>query len=900
MSLITLRHAVVKSTISGDTLVIKPITYALSNENEQRISLNYIKAPKLAHFSRDSTGKTQFTVDKPYAFEAREYLRQKLIGQNICYTVDTRISERNRTICTIYLGKDSETGENIIESLVSEGLVYLQKQIDSFVINTSYQRLVLLDKQAKANKRGRYSKTSVANHIRNVQWTIDNPQLFVNHYQSLPPLDAIVEFIRDGNTVRCLLLPSCYFVTIQLAGIRCPMFKHEDNSTHEPYAEEAKQYVEERLLQRQVKVIISGVNKQTLVGTLLHPNGDIALYLLKEGLARCADWSLTFLKSDSREQYRTAENFAKDNHLKIWHNYSVQRSHTNETISNGLSAEVYQGHVLEVVNGDALIVRDLSDNQVKKIYLSSVRAPRAVDFQLKLSQNLSNSKRQQKLKRPLYEIPYLFEAREILRKQLIGQTVQIINDYIQPASNGYSERTCCTVYIDNVNIAETLISKGLAKAIRHQQDDKRRSSHYDALLIAEHRAEQKALGLFSSGSSLRSVIDLVGDENKSRAKSLLNNLQRNNWMEGVVEFIVSGSRFRIHLLKNDFVISLLLSSINCPRFERCSTVDHNSQKKDNEPFGAEALAFSEENFLQRNVYVDIQGIDRGGNFIGRLLTEEKRSVTLMLVQVGLAKVHSSVYGRADHKELLEAEEKSRKERLGIWIDYEESLAENSDDDNDNQSEYTTADESISEMNNTIDFNDSHFRRGAISHITSDLRLYFQYSEQIQALEQLQSDLQELFISTESNEEYIPEENELLAARFSIDNQWYRACVEKIEENNHISVYFVDYGNREIITDLNRLMLLPSDYAQLPVKAHKYELAYVRLPFGVDQREKIRNALFDATKNNECLIKVEYHEDNTDYISVYHANTKENLIRTLAEQSLLVVDQGHKSDQLQYF
>jgi len=31
-------------------------------------------------------------------------------------------------MCTVYIGKDKDTGENIIESLVSEGLVELRQQ----------------------------------------------------------------------------------------------------------------------------------------------------------------------------------------------------------------------------------------------------------------------------------------------------------------------------------------------------------------------------------------------------------------------------------------------------------------------------------------------------------------------------------------------------------------------------------------------------------------------------------------------------------------------------------------------------------------------------------------------------------------------------------------------------
>ncbi len=132
---------------------------------------------------------------------------------------------------------------------------------------------------------------------------------------------------------------------------------------------------------------------------------------------------------------------------------------------------------MEVVNGDALTIRDLRDDKIRKIYLSSVRAPRATDLQPKTDENIPNTNRPP-IKRPLYEIPYLFEARELLRKRLVGKTVRIVTDYIQPANNDYPEKICCTVYAGNVNIGEALISKGLAKAIRHRQDDEQRSSRY--------------------------------------------------------------------------------------------------------------------------------------------------------------------------------------------------------------------------------------------------------------------------------------------------------------------------------------------------------------------------------------------------------------------------------------
>ena len=91
--------------------------------------------------------------------------------------------------------------------------------------------------------------------------------------------------------------------------------------------------------------------------------------------------------------------------------------------------------------------------QVKKIFLASIRPPKL------------ETERPSGPFRPLYDIPFMFEAREFMRKKLIGQNVHVIVDYIQPESmdvNGYSypEKICGTVTIGGVNVAEALVSKG--------------------------------------------------------------------------------------------------------------------------------------------------------------------------------------------------------------------------------------------------------------------------------------------------------------------------------------------------------------------------------------------------------------------------------------------------------
>ena len=50
----------------------------------------------------------------------------------------------------------------------------------------------------------------------------------------------------------------------------------------------------------------------------------------------------------------------------------------------------------------------------------------------------------------------MFEAREFLRKKLIGQSVHVTVDYIQAANNDFPEKTCATVTIGKTIIKHSI------------------------------------------------------------------------------------------------------------------------------------------------------------------------------------------------------------------------------------------------------------------------------------------------------------------------------------------------------------------------------------------------------------------------------------------------------------
>lgn len=68
---------------------------------------------------------------------------------------------------------------------------------------------------------------------------------------------------------------------------------------------------------------------------------------------------------------------------------------------------------------------------------------------------------------------------------------------------------------------------------------------------------------------------------------------------------------------------------------------------------------------------------------------------------------------------------------------------------------------------------------------------------------------------------------MCAAKF-VDNQWYRAKVEKVTPSGDVSVFYVDYGNKAVISKA-KCGALPGSFTTMPGFAKEYRLALCLLP-----------------------------------------------------------------------
>ncbi|EGT54560.1 hypothetical protein CAEBREN_06656 [Caenorhabditis brenneri] len=852
------RRGFVKSVLSGDAVILqgKP-------ENgpppEWTVYLSNVSAPRLG---RRPTETSPATPDEAFAWQAREYLRNKLVGQFVTFVRDFTASS-GRDHGRIYIGGTSPAdAENVTEGAVSEGLLEVRQ---GKIADEYTTKLLELQEQAKAASRGKWG--SGAGTIREVRWVVDNPRELVDKYAQ-KPVDAVIEMVRDGSTVRAFLLPDFEYITLQLSGVRAPATRNPNasDSRAEPFSEEAKFFVESRLLQRDVQVILESTSNQNVVGSIIHPKGNIAESLLREGYAKCVDWSIGVVTGGA-QKLRDAERQAKEKRVRLWKSYQPS--------SSGYSGDrkAFTAKVTEIVLSDAVVVQK-DDGSELKLHLSSIRLPRETG-----DEKAAGVGRQF---RPLYDVPFMFQAREFLRKRCLGKKVQVQIDYVQPKAENYPEKTCATIKIGDLNLAEGLVSRGFSKVVRHRADDENRSCEYDVLLASEAAAEKSKKGLFADKTAEKKdtlrIQEITGD--LAKAKQFLPYLQRGGKAEGVVEFLSGGSRLRIYIPKETVLITFLLGGINCPKGARVGPGGVTLGAA--EPFADEAAAFTRKLVLQHEVQLEVESTDKNGNFVGYLFVSPdgnaSRATNLSeaLVENGLATLHFTAERSGHYNALLAAENRAKKAKKNIWANYTEEQQQE-------EVEVQQADTSERKQN---------YRQVAVTDVAPGaLRFSAQNIEDGPKIEKMTAEMRQAISEHPPLAgSFSAKRGDLCVAKFSQDGQWYRAKVESIRAGQAEIVY-IDYGNRETV-DAAKLAQIPAGFASFPAGVKEYHLALVKLP-NEDYVQLTLDALTqDLFGHSSVFINTEYKVGTADYVTVYYdsGNKKVDIGKSLIAEGLALADQ----------
>ncbi|KAG9316712.1 hypothetical protein JVU11DRAFT_2772 [Chiua virens] len=723
--------AVVKSVISGDTLVLRGPTGPQGQPPKERIlHLSDITAPRMGNTTRE---------DEPWAFESRDFLRSLAVGKPISFTSTHSLPSNDditRDIGTAEIG-----GLDVTSELLKNGWA----KVKDLKRDPTEDDIRKRDLEAEAKVAG------------SGFWNPHGPQAHTGASYDAAGLSALVEQVRDGSTLRVrLYMPDGehQLINVALAGVRCARTSSKPDEPSEPWAEEAKFFTESRLLQRTVRVMILSLPNapatpfQTaattqppasiFIGSVLHPAGNVAEHLVAAGLARVVDWHAGMLASSGgMERLRAAEKVAKEKRVCLYASALVPSAPAS-TKANGApngNSRLFEGVVIRVWSGEQISVAEKENGKERRLYLSSTRTPK-----------LSDPK----------QAFYAQEAREFLRKRLIGKNVRVAVDFIRPREGEFEERECATVRYggQNSNIAEQLIEKGLASIVRHRRDDEDRSPDYDKLMAAEQAASTETRGIHSGKEQPPPKQPLNLSETAARANSFLSGFKRQGKIFAVVDYVASGSRFKLFIPKDNQTLTLVLSGIRTPR-----TARNPSEKS--EPFGSEAAEFAARRYMQRDVEFEVESTDKSGGFIGALWLKNENAA-ISLVREGYAFVHAfSADGLSWAKQIYDAEAEAKQARRNVWQDYDE--------------------EAEKAAQAPVEDASAPLKPEYIDVIVSDIRtkngLNFSVqvlnTEGIASLEKLMRDFSLHHKSAAVPANFTPTNGDLVSAKFS-DGSWYRA------------------------------------------------------------------------------------------------------------------------------
>lgn len=665
-------------------------------------------------------------------------------------------------------------------------------------------------------------------------------------------LQGIVERVLNGDrlVLRLLLAPQDHLQTIvALAGIRAPAAKRVTadgrEQPAEPYGDEAHAFVESRLLQRKVQVSLLGVTPQgQLIATVLHPNGNVAKFLLEAGLARCHDHHSTLLGAHMAA-FRHAEKAAKDSRKGLFTNLVAKGP-------AGGAAEDYI--VSRVLNADTIFVRSKA-GQEKKISLSSIRQPKPSDPNQAL---------------------FSADAKEFLRKKLIGKHVKVTVNGKKPANEGYEERDVATVVQGNANVALSLVEAGYASVIRHRADDDDRSPDYDSLLVAEADAQKDGKGMWSPKPP-RTKQYQDYSESVQKAKMEVSILQRQKRVPAVVDFVKSGSRFTVLVPRENAKLTFVLSGIRAPRSAR-------GPGEAGEPFGQEAHELANRRCMQRDVEIDVETIDKVGGFIGTLYVN-KENFTKVLLEEGLATVHAySAEQSGNATEYFAAEQKAKEARRGLWHDWDPAKeAAEAEEEEAAAAAATNGQNGAEEVSQRR----KDYRDVMVTYIdpaTCKLKLQ-QIGSGTSALTELMSAFRSFHIN-KANDTPLPgppKAGDFVAARFSEDNEWYRAKVRRNDrEKQQAEVVYIDFGNSETLPWSRLRALSPQFSAQkLRPQAVDAVLSFLQFPVASDYLEDAVGFIGDQAFDRQLVANVDYiSSEGTMHVTLLDPSVSKSLDESL--------------------
>jgi staphylococcal nuclease domain-containing protein 1 len=808
-------EGLVKGVLSGDQVIISGKMKKNSEEapEEKQFFLSLLNAPR--------SGNSNNLEEESFAWDARDFLRQKVLGKVVKYTQDYRNNDRQ-------YGQLYIDGVNINLELVRSGLAKVGFIPKNEAIGKSeyFTKLQAAEAEAKKAKLGMWTtdQATLAKHKRKLQSASD-PLFDVQDVMKLAKegkeLDVVVDYVINCAVYSVFVKSLNTYIKLSLRFVAIP------NARDQTIYKAGKSYVERLILHKDIKVVIHSVDgDRTFLGDLVDKKGGIANFILKNGYSKLFINNSTPYTTDELNAMKEAQRQAKKEKLRIWKNekdeegedgekgFAVGKEKKEKTSKGEFNAIVQQIH-----SGDSLTVKNLTTGEVSRIFLSHMKAPKFAK---------PNTEEQDQ--------PWAFQAKEFLRKILVGKKIRAEHDYSKTLEDGkkmnfYSifrfpeskeKKTTETAQSTEKNVNVEILEGGYASYIPpNPKLDDDVSKYLDSYQAAAQVAKEKKSGVNSTkfpGNSNYS--DLIA-ANKTKKKEFINFLVNQKGLQCVVEYCFSGSKFKLRIEKNKCYVPFSLLGV------KTFGKDVNTLEL-HDKFFREAQEFANDHILQREGTCDIIQADKVGNYFG-YLTINGQNFGTTIIKEGLAVASSGqsntpIVCMNDFKAAEKSAEQSQK---GIFA-YP------------NLSSFLKEGELVNTLPKGFEEKHSDIKLRITDYI--DFNNFYINVLPNKNLNKIDSVLDEYNSGSTKGTplEFPVKMNTLCAAKYSADGNYYRAKITKALKDEKYEVELLDFGTIDTVYKSD-LIKLDNTIAMIEPQAVLCELAYLKY-----SKNSMKNALNKIT------------------------------------------------------
>ena len=831
--------------------------------------------------------KANANVDEPGAFPAREWLRNLVVGKMVNFETRKQGASAGDRVYGLLTfappGTNPAEPMNINVEAVRKGnatpkaIQYGNSATSAEATATTdgdaadttdggddYQKQLLKAyEEAKAAQIGIHAPTPLVRSIKSAGEAFETLTLVQNCQKmgTQGKVKCVIEYVFDGSRFRCQIvdpnLGNLQYAsfTLLLAGVAAPRLgntRAEPPTASEEKAEEARQFVEMRMLQRELEISMHGTDRSGVcaVGTIHHPAGNIAVELLKNGLAKMSDWSVRLMSPGDVPALRFAENNAKRTNTGVWHSYAQPRL---------VGASEILGTVVEVQTGDTVTILPNgmlydSEDRLIKISLASIRAPR-----------VGNERAGRE------DEPYSHECKERLRALTIGKPVKVQVHYEReiPFGDTPERRQFGTISTKNKeDVGEVLVAEALAVTQRHRDDDET-SPRYDELRAAEAVAKAAKKGVHSEAEYKAGKINDLTVPTK--AKGYSGSLMRAGNLKAVVEYCFNGSRFKMLIPSENCHIMFAPDNIRCPQ---PSPNPGSKQVRPSEPFGDASKRHARLTVLQRTVEINCTGVTNGGVITGSMFVGQggaRTDYSLELVGAGLATVDQRKidYGEAP-KQLVDAQASAKVNKTGLWsVDRPTEVAQ---------------------VSKSTQKHSDQVASIRVSEIVSGSHYFYTLVNDEAA--KVMNESMKLF--TKNNGiDGAPcdvKGGKVVAALFDdgTGKLWYRAKILERKAGAKVAVLFLDYGNVATVPIATHLRPLDIslDTARIPAVAKEAVLALtVTRPVSEDEGVEAGRMFQELCWGKDLTVRIHGTDDNGKVATAILTETGETVNERLISAGL---------------